>query len=95
MRMKTACSHDQSSIQFLRSSLIHFACIGVGPLNGHACSETIRGGATLMQAKWIKFDLTISYDNVCLPAGGLVVYCLVFLTGVNWFQNGLFGFTQA
>ena len=69
--------------------MIHFAYIGVAPLNGHACSETIRGAATPMNAKWIKFDLTIPYDDVCLPAGGLVVYCLIFLTGVDWFQTGL------
>ena len=42
-----------------------------------------------MNAKWLKFDLTTPYDDVCLPAGGLVVYCLVFSTGVDWFQTGL------
>ena len=33
----------------IRSSLIHFACIGVAPPS--------RGGETPMQAKWIKLDL--------------------------------------
>ena len=42
-----------------------------------------------MHAKWIKFDLTIPDDDVCLPTGGLVAYCLVFSTGVDWFQTGL------
>ena len=48
-----------------RSSLIHFACIGVTPLQRFksqakackACGLYSRGRATLMQAKWIKLDV--------------------------------------
>ena len=40
----------------IRSSLIHFACIGVAPLLMFTRREQ-PGGATLMQAKWIKLDL--------------------------------------
>ena len=36
----------------LRSTLIHFTCIGVAP-----CAVESRGGETPMQAKRIKFDL--------------------------------------
>ena len=40
---------------------IHFACIGVAPpqlVKPFACSVTIQGGATQMEAKWIKLDLS-------------------------------------
>ena len=40
-----------------RSSLIHYACIGVAPLDWSCRGVISRGGATPMQAKWIKPDL--------------------------------------
>ena len=54
------------------SSLIHFACIGVAPLGCSRCGVNSRGGATLMQVKWIKLDLNLLHctenlniQNVC------------------------------
>ena len=41
-----------------RSSLIHFACIGVSPLDW---SYNLSRGATSMQAKWFKLDLISTY----------------------------------
>ena len=43
-------------ICLIRSSLIHFACIGVAPLRQS-------WGATPMQAKWIKLDLMSNEIN--------------------------------
>ena len=55
-----------------RSSLIHFACIGVTPLilslcrqtqfwpvAGKTCGLTSRGGANPTQVRWIKLDLSL------------------------------------
>ena len=41
-----------------KASLIHFPYIGVGQ---NACDQ-LRGGPTPMQAKWIKFDLSLMHQ---------------------------------
>ena len=46
-----------TALMKLRSSLIHFACIGVAPSQLYTLRREQSRGATPMQAKWITLDL--------------------------------------
>ena len=66
----SACRHQQNTNCLARSSLIHFAYIGVAPPRpfapqakgiSFACDVNSWGGPTPMQAKWIKLDVLSSH----------------------------------
>ena len=52
---KTHTFHVYLRMERNRTSLIHVACFGAAP--PRLCSSNSRGGASLMQATWIKQDL--------------------------------------
>ena len=60
-------NHLLLALYSARLSLIHFACIGVAPPRLFtplfACSVNSQGGATPMQAKWIKLDPILHYTQ--------------------------------
>ena len=61
-KRKIWCSTIKT-LEHFRSSLTHFACIGVAPPQlfmppPKACAVNSRGRATAMQAKLIKLDLS-------------------------------------